>query len=493
MAVTFGKNPMFGGFAAPFRGEVDIHDCEVEGEIPSAINGAFYRVGPDFQYPPKFANNIPFDGEGNVAMFRIADGHVDLKTRYVRTQRFNAQAQARKALFGMYRNPYTDDAVVKGLSRGTANTHVVFHAGKLLALKEDSPPVLMDPVTLATLDDYHTFGGKLTSKTFTAHPKFDPQSGEMIAYGYEARGEASDDVAVYAIDRTGQVTWEAWIKVPYVGMLHDFAVTQTHIAFLVIPMATDVEQMKRGGVHFAWNPNLPTWLGVMRRGGDGKDLRWFKGPERCATHVMGAFSDGERIFIDMDMGLKNQFPFFPNTNGEPWDRQAAEGRVTRLSVDLSKKHIDSYDMEILFPREVGILPRQDDRYHTLPYRYGFMPTIDFTKPVDERLANAPTRPVNCYTKFDVQTRQTSTFYVGNACSLQECCFVPRSARAPEGDGYLLGIANVLLEGRSNLVVVDTQHMEDGAVATVKLPFRLNQGIHGWWVPGNNINDVRGTV
>ncbi len=35
-------------------------------------------------------------------------------------------------------------------------------------------------------------------------------------------------------------------------------------------------------------------------------------------------------------------------------------------------------------------------------------------------------------------------------------------------------------------------MADGAVATVKLPFRLNQGIHGWWVPGNNINDARGT-
>jgi carotenoid cleavage dioxygenase-like enzyme len=486
MAVTFGKNPMFGGFAAPFRGEVDLRDCEVEGEVPAAINGAFYRVGPDFQYPPKFANNIPFDGEGNVAMFRIADGHVDLKTRYVRTQRFKAQAAARKALFGMYRNPYTDDAAVKGLSRGTANTHIVFHAGKLLALKEDSPPVIMDPVSLATLDDYHTFGGKLKSQTFTAHPKFDPETGEMIAYGYEARGEATDDVAVYAIDRSGQVTWEAWLKVPYVGMLHDFAVTQTHIAFLVIPMATDVEQMKRGGVHFAWNPHLPTWLGVMRRGGDGKDLRWFKGPERCATHVMGAFSDGERIFIDMDMGLKNQFPFFPNTDGSAWDRRAAEGHVTRLSVDLSKKHIESYDMEILFPREIGILPRQDDRFHTLPYRYGFMPTIDVSKPVDERLANAPTRPVNCYTKFDVQTRRTATFFVGDACSLQECCFVPRSASAPEGDGYLIGLANVLLEGRSNLVVVDTQHMEDGAVATVKLPFRLNMGIHGWWVPGENL-------
>src|ERR1700733_5558145 len=162
MAVKFSNNPMFGGFAAPFRGEVDLRDCEVEGEIPADLNGAFYRVGPDFQYPPKFANNIPFDGEGSVAMFRIAAGHVDLKTRYVRTQRFKAQEAARKALFGMYRNPCTDDEAVRGVSRGTANTHVVFHAGKLLALKEDSPPVIMDPKALATLDDFHTLVGKMT-------------------------------------------------------------------------------------------------------------------------------------------------------------------------------------------------------------------------------------------------------------------------------------------------------------------------------------------
>ena len=485
MAVRFADDPMIRRFGAPFRAELDIRDCEVDGEIPAELTGAFYRVGPDFQYPSRCPGNIPFDGEGHVARFAFADGHVDLRTRYVRTQRYKAQAAARRSLFGMYRNPYTDDESVKSLSRGTANTHVVFHAGKLLALKEDSPPVLMDPESLDTLDDYHTFGGALTSKTFTAHPKFDPRTGEMLGFGYEARGEASDDVAVYAVDAAGRITWEAWIKVPYVGMLHDFAVTQTHIAFLVIPMATDVAQMKRGGVHFAWNPTLPTWLGVMRRGGDGKDLRWFKGPERCATHVMGAFSDGERIYIDMDMGLSNQFPFFPNTRGTPWDRKAAEGHVTRLSVDLSKKHLDSYEMELLFPREIGILPRQDDRFHTLPYRYGFMPTIDVGKPVDERLANAPTRPVNCYTKFDLQTRKTETYYVGNASSLQECCFVPRSAHAPEGDGYLVGIANVLLEGRSNLVVVDTQHMAEGAVATVRLPFRLNQGIHGWWVPAHS--------
>ena len=63
----------------------------------------------------------------------------------------------------------------------------MFHHGKLLALKEDSPPVVLDPDTLETIDDYYTFGGKLTSLTFTAHPKIDSETGEMIAFGYEAQ------------------------------------------------------------------------------------------------------------------------------------------------------------------------------------------------------------------------------------------------------------------------------------------------------------------
>jgi carotenoid cleavage dioxygenase-like enzyme len=472
-------DPMFRGPFAPMRAEIDIVDCEVEGRIPQDIAGTFYRVGPDFQYPSKVPN-IPFDGEGHVGMFRFHDGQVDYKSRYVHTQRFKAQAAAREALFGTYRNPHTDDARVRGVSRGTANTAVVYHHGKLFALKEDSPPVAMDPDTLETTDDYYTFGGKLTSLTFTAHPKFDPETGEMIAFGYEARGEATNDVGVFVIDRHGQLTSEVFIKVPYVGMVHDFAVTQKHIAFLVIPMTTDVPGMEAGRVHFAWDSTLPSWLGVMRRGGDGKDIRWFKGPERCATHTMGCFSDGERIFVDMDMGAKNQFPFFPNKDGSPFDPVAAQGRVTRLSVDLAHATRPGYEMEVLYPH-TGVLSRQDDRYHTIPYSVGFMPCLDVTQPFDERLAAGPTRPLNTWTRFDHAARRTQTYFVGPESGLQECCFVPRSARAAEGDGYLVGIAQRMLEARSDLLILDANRLAEGPIATVRMPFRLFGQIHGWWV------------
>ena len=188
--------------------------------------------------------------------------------------------------------------------------------------------------------------------------------------------------------------------------------------------------MKQGRIHFSWDSRLPTWLGVMRRDGDGRDLRWFKGPERCATHTMGCFTDGERVYIDMDMGLKNQFPFIPNKDGSPYDPVAAQGRVTRLSVDLAQASRPGYELEVLYPH-TGVLSRQDDRYHTVPYSVGFMRCLDASQPLDPRLAGAPFRPYNTWTRFDHAQRRTQSYFAGADSGVQECCFVPRSAAHPK--------------------------------------------------------------
>ena len=66
-------------------------------------------------------------------------------------------------------------------------------------------------------------------------------------------------------------------------------------------------------------------------------------------------------------------------------------------------------------------------------------------------------------------------------------FAPKSAKAPEGSGYLMGVASYAAEnGRADLVILDAEHIEDGPVATVKLPTRIAGQIHGWWVPGSAI-------
>ena len=125
-------------------------------------------------------------------------------------------------------------------------------------MKEDSPPVALNPLTLETIDDYYTFNGGMKGQTFTAHPKIDPQTGELVAFGYEAKGLATDDVFVFSADPKGAVNWSAWVKVPYVGMIHDFGVTQKHVIFYVSPMATNMDIINSGGPHFAWDSTLPS-------------------------------------------------------------------------------------------------------------------------------------------------------------------------------------------------------------------------------------------
>lgn len=92
------------------------------------------------------------------------------------------------------------------------------------------------------------------------------------------------------------------------------------------------------------------------------------------------------------------------------------------------------------------------------------------------------RPFNCWTRFDHATRRATSYFAGPDSSVQECCFVPRHARAAEGDGYLIGVVNRWLEVRSDLLVLDATRLEDGPLATVRLPTRIHPQIHGWWVP-----------
>ena len=83
----------------------------------------------------------------------------------------------------------------------------------LYALKEDSPALIMDPVTLETRG-YTSFNDRMTGQTFTAHPKTDSRTGNMIAFGYASSGLCSEDCTYYEITPRGELIREVWFKAP---------------------------------------------------------------------------------------------------------------------------------------------------------------------------------------------------------------------------------------------------------------------------------------
>ena len=157
--------------------------------------------------------------------------------------------------------------------RSTANTNIVYFRGMLLACKEDSPPYAMDPETLETIGLWD-FDGQLPSLTFTAHPKFDPLTREMVCFGYEARGDGTPDVCYWTVNAHGTFGETVWMVAPVSGLIHDFAVTKNHVVFPIIPHTCDIERMKTGGEHWQWDSTIPIYIGVLpRRGASGSDIK----------------------------------------------------------------------------------------------------------------------------------------------------------------------------------------------------------------------------
>jgi carotenoid cleavage dioxygenase-like enzyme len=483
--VDFTKQPADKGFFTPTRFEADIFDCEVIGKVPTDMNGAFVRLGGDWLYPSIASDDIPFNSDGYISMFRFKNGNVDFKGRWVRTERYQRDLAANRQLYGTYRNPFTDDPSVRDLERPNrrtvSNTTPLAFAGKLYTLKEDGLPHQIDPKTLATIGPTD-FGGAWKSQTFTAHPKLDPVSGELVAFGYEATGMASDDVFVYTLDKTGAVKREARFKVPYVGMMHDVALTQKHVIFPLFGYVTSLDRLKAGKQHWVWDSSKGMTIGILPRGSDGKDIRWFKGPARCMVHTCNAREEGNKVILEAPIAESNQFPFFPSLDGSPWDPQKARHYIRRLTFDLGSKH-DSYREEILIPNQsIMDLIRIDHRYLSLPYQYAYAGYSDPTRPFDEaRAGNLKGRVQNCYGRFDLRSGKIDAYFAGDSHSLQEPYFVPRSKQSAEGDGYLVGVASNFADMRSELVIADARNLAAGDIARVILPFRASSQVHGTWV------------
>jgi carotenoid cleavage dioxygenase-like enzyme len=147
---NYPKLPFYEGPEKPCRFEAEVYNCIVRGEIPKEIDGTYYRCMPDATWAPLYDDDVFINGDGAIDAIRIKDGHADFKQKYVRTRKFVVERAARKAVFGKYRNRYTDDPRVKHEVHSTANTHVIYFENQLLALKEDSMPYAMDPDSLDT-------------------------------------------------------------------------------------------------------------------------------------------------------------------------------------------------------------------------------------------------------------------------------------------------------------------------------------------------------
>ncbi|MFJ4290735.1 carotenoid oxygenase family protein [Cupriavidus sp. NPDC089707] len=462
MTQPFPPLACLAGNFAPILMECDAHDLPVSGELPRALRGTLYRNGPNPQHAPRDDRYHWFIGDGMVHAFHIEDGRVRYGNRWVRTNKFERERAAGRALFGSWGNPATTDASVQGQEDGVANTHIVWHANRLLALEEADLPVEMDPHSLATRGNC-TFGGELAG-AFTAHPKIDPVTGEMVFFAYAATGPFTPTMRFGVVDGDGRLVRLEHFEAPYASMVHDFMVTQQHVLFPVMPLTGSMARAMRGEPAYAWEPQMGTHVGIMPRGGSVAQMRWFRGEACYVFHVMNAWDDGGRIVADV-----MEYPRAPlfGSGAEGPDNRA---RLCRWTFDLGG-NTDTFTRARIDDMP-GEFPRIDERFATLPYRHGYFASRQHD-------ASGP-GTYDTLVHLDLQTGARHRHALPAGDLVSEPVFVPRAPDSAEGDGWLLATVYRGGEHRSDLAVYDATAIEAGPVALVHLSHRVPFGFHGSW-------------
>jgi len=424
------------GNFAPIQEELTAFDLPVTGAVPPELRGRYFRNGPN---PQTGWSGHWFLGNGMLHGVELQGGRASwYRNRYVRTP--------------LLADPDADPiAAIADLRMSAANTHVIRHAGRILALEEAHLPFEVSP-ELETLGA-HDFGGRLTTP-MTAHPKICPETGELIFFAYSLEPPY---VTYHRASASGELVQSEPIEVPGATMVHDFNVTRHHVVFMDLPVVWDLEALGEGGLPIRWSDDYGARLGVMPRDGTNADVVWYEIEPCYVFHPMNAYEDGDRIVIDvcrsarmMNLGEPDAPPLLHR-----WTIDRAAGRV-------AEEPLSERPMEF---------PRIHDGRVGLRHRYGY--TAGF----------APDEPVAlCFHKVDHDTGALVTHELPDGRRGSEPVFVPAADGTAEDDGWVLSYVYDPGTDRSELVILDATRFEREPVARIHLPTRVPYGFHGSWLP-----------
>lgn len=473
----------FQGLNKPVGIEASIRNLPVEGAIPPGLEGAFFRAVPDPAHPPMFEDDNILSGDGMISRFRFDDGAVDFDIRFVKTPRYEAERDARRALFGAYRNPFTDHASVSGIDRTVANTTPVWHAGRLFMTKEDGRPYEIDPETLDTVGRWD-FDEALRSETVTAHARIDPETQELFLFGYEAAGPCSLDVSYAVANKAGKLVREQWFKQPYHGMIHDFAITRSRAIFPFFPTTTDLARLEAGGPKWAHQQDLECRVGIMQRDGNVEHMRWFSGPKGAsAFHIMNAFDEGDVVHLDLFVSETNAFGFMREAGGIHVDQRSIRGAFERWTFDLSQAG-EAFTVTPLGPP--GDMPRIRDADSGQPYQSGWY--LSMNPQGGPPLPGGPVGAAfNCLIHIGLADGRLDVLPLPPGHAISEPVHVPAS-NTNATEWLLCVVDRAQGDGafRSELWILDAGHVSQGPLAKIQIPLGLRAQVHGCWVPAHQL-------
>ncbi len=446
---------------------------DIQGKIPSFVRGLHLLNGPgQFQVGHVHYRHW-LDGDGMVTSMRFEESEVHFASRLIRTDKLEKEEAAGEALFRTFGTSFPSDQLFRGFGLASpVNVSAYNFAGNLLAFGEQSLPYRLDSRTLETLGEYD-FDRQINCATpFSGHPKFDPDTGEMVNFGV-AYSASQPRINLYRFDRSGHLVLRSPIALDHPRSMHDFALGPHHVVFYLNAHVLDMGKLLRDGATMQealeWVPEIGTFLLIVSRETGEVTAKIAVDTAYC-LHTINVFEEGPRLVIDvieLERPVYDQYEVLPDILSE-----APHGSPVRYVVDLESKRIVSrrpipYDLAAEFPH-------LDPAHRTHPYEHFWMLGMSATGQPGRKCFDQLVHARWDDPSLDIFPAPEGSYFGG------EPAFVPD----PSGETGGAIICNLFdaQQVRSECVLFDARAVAEGPIARLPLRSPVRLGFHSSFFP-----------
>ena len=443
----------------------------ISGQIPENLKGSLYRNGPGRLERGNFHVGHWFDGDGAILAVHFAEGQARATYRYVQTAGYLEEERADKLIYGNYGMTATGAWWQRfgKTSKNVANTSVIALPDKLLALWEGGLPHSLDLETLETFG-IQNLEGLENRLPYSAHPKSDPQTGEIFNIGVSYGKNAT--LNIYRSDRTGKLLKKGQTNLQGLSMVHDFVLAGDFLIFCVPPLRMNVFpvllNLQSYSESLQWQPQEGTEILVFNRHSLELVSRnvvepWFQ------WHFGNGHSDREgNVVFDLIR--------YPNFATNQFLKEIAFGKTkTHAKGTLWQMRLNPQAGEFLEMSELcdrgAEFPSVDPAQVGQNSRYTYLSIHRPDAVISQEIFGAIAR-------YDYQTNTITEADLGKNRYPMEPLFAPDVSNPDRG--YVI---TVVFDGDrecSEVWVFDSDRLDSEPVCRLALPSIVPMGFHGTW-------------